>query len=212
VSRSGLVAGGLAVAVATAGCRGRDRAAVGALADAMGPIDARPGRALTADDLERLAALVVPGAAVEVAARTERDLALVVRSDRARATVTAAGCLACTPPTLAAWEEQRAVLAALWGAENVGGAAAGSLTIAALEVGGLPAITLDVRRGEGRPVAFVGHWNDGVTQLQVVCEAGATISRESLCTSLVATTLRAALHVLRARLEGPDRGLPRRRR
>jgi hypothetical protein len=185
-------------------------------------IDARPGRALTADDLERLAALVVPGAAVEVAARSERDLALVVRSDRARATVTAAGCLACTPPTLAAWEEQRAVLAALWGAENVGGAAAGSLTIAALEVGGLPAITLDVRRGEGRPVAFVGHWNDGetqlqvvcdgVTQLQVVCEAGATISRESLCTSLVATTLRAALHVLRARLEGPDRGLPRRRR
>jgi hypothetical protein len=150
VSRSGLVAGALAVAVATAGCRGRDRAAVGALADAMGPIDARPGRALTADDLERLAALVVPGAAVEVAARTERDLALVVRSDRARATVTAAGCLACTPPTLAAWEEQRAVLAALWGAENVGGAAAGSLTIAALEVGGLPAITLDVRRGEGR--------------------------------------------------------------
>lgn len=211
MTRAGLVASlALAWVVATSGCRGRERAAAGqgaARADARGLVDARPGRALTADDLERLAALVVPGAAVEVAARSERELALVVRSDRARATVTAAGCLACTPPTVAAWEEQRAVLAALWGAEAAGGAAGVGLTIAALEVGGLPAITLDVRRGEGRPLAFVGHWNDGVTQLQVVCEAGPippaasdaapAPPTTSPCAGLVVATLTAAMTTLR---------------
>lgn len=189
-----LVVAALAFALAP-GCRGREGRGRGRDAAPV-VVDARPpGRPLTAAVLDRLAAVSVPGAQVELAARGPADLALVVVGAEARATLTASACLTCTAPDLAAWEAHRPALEALWGAEAATGAADASLTIAALDAAGQPAISVDVRRGEGRPTAHLAHWNDGVTQLQVVCEAPP--DRSAACPPLVAAILTAALVAIR---------------
>ena len=189
------------VAVALMSCRGRRAAPSTKDADA-GVRDAAvvPGRALTAADLDRLAALAIAPYSVVVADRTDHDLALVVVDGPRRISLTASSCLGCIAPTVAAWEAQRPSLAALWapGTESAPPLPGARLALAAVDVGTQRAITIDARRGDGAPTAFVGHWNDGVTQVQAVCEDGPIEGAGAPpCAAPVIAALTAAIAALR---------------
>ncbi|MBK9035845.1 MAG: hypothetical protein IPL61_32120 [Myxococcales bacterium] len=187
---------GLLIGAALGGCRGRRRPPP----DAPLAVDAPPPVVLTPALIARLASLAVPGHDVRVLARGERDVALAVSAGDVRATVTVASCLACVAIDVAAWQADRAALAALWApAAEAGPAASGAaLTLAALALADTTAITIDARRGAGAGATYTGYWNDGATQVLATCEvpalaAGAT----SPCAPVVATALAAAVAALR---------------
>ena len=136
-----------------------------------------------------VATVAVPGHEVRVLARSERDLALAVSAGAARAIVTVAGCLGCVAIDPAAWTAQRPALVALWApaADAEPAVPGAALTITTIALGGAAAIAIDARRGAGAGATYVGHWNDGVTQVQAICEV-ATLAAEapSPCAPVVA--------------------------
>ncbi|MEZ4403867.1 MAG: hypothetical protein R3B06_27840 [Kofleriaceae bacterium] len=188
----------LLLGLAASGCRGRAHRAAPRDAGGDGPLPREPGRPLTAAAIDRLAALTIADAQVAVAARSDDDVALVVTRAGLRATVTASACLACPALDLSAWEALRPSLAAVWapGSDQPSPPPGVALTLAALTTP--PAIVLDARRGDGQRAAYLAHWNDGVTQLQVLCEeaTGAPVDRPSPCAPLVAAVLTPAVAAL----------------
>jgi hypothetical protein len=130
-------------------------------------------RPLDAALVSRLAAVTVEGASVTVVRRSDAEMAAIVAAPGgARVTVTASACLGCTPIALPAWEARRAELAALFAPVD---AAGDKLALSTETVAGRTVIAIDATRtvdGELRHT-YQLHWNDGATQLAVVCEAAA---------------------------------------
>lgn len=168
-----------------------------------GDTAARPGRPLDEARLTALAAVTLAGHEVALVRRSATDLAAIVAApDGARVTVTASACLGCAPMELAAWEARRGELAALWAPGPPGSGDALALTAPA--VAGRTVIAVDAVRtldGEIRRT-FQLHWNDGATQLAVVCEASAAATVDggaappASCVDLAARALAAFVAVL----------------
>jgi hypothetical protein len=146
---------------------------------------ARTPRPIDARLVAALAEVAIPGNEVTVVRRGAAELAAIVAAPTGvRVTVTASACLACTPVELAAWEARRAELAALW-APAVGmsadaggtgmdrGSEGDRMEIGMVELAGQRAVEVSAVRvmdGETRHTVQL-HWNDGATQLAVVCES-----------------------------------------
>lgn len=195
--------------VAGAGCSGRSRDA------GPGPASppaadgerrgARPARPLDATTLDALAEVRVPDREVQLVRRGDHDLAATVSaSDGGRATVTISACLGCLPMDVAAWRAREPELAALWAPRGAG--AGDHLTIDAVPLAGATAIAVRATRADGDAVHQLHqlHWNDGTTQIAVVCEArGPVDAGAPACAATAEAALAAYLGALGVSGSGP---------
>lgn len=151
--------------------------------------------------LDELAEVRVPGYRVELVNRGARDLAASITADAPgdRALVTISACLGCVTMDIAAWRRREPELAALWAPRAGSG---DRLAIEAVILVGERAIAVDSVRSDSDLVHQLHqiHWNDGTTQLVVVCDGARAIDDALPC---VATAERAAAAYIGALVGSP---------